>query len=129
MGGCVTTVLVPCNYIRLWILCTRTSGMNLILDGWFHERGELWPGQALSLQGMEVLPHGRSDYPDSLVFSSTNHGTIPVLDGVRTLIIHPRRMLHPTNARPHTPRLPPQLHQKSSSSAEASSVKSPNIRV
>ena len=23
---------------------TLKSGMDLIIDGWFHERGELWPG-------------------------------------------------------------------------------------
>jgi spermidine synthase len=56
--------------------------MDLIIDGWFHERGELWPGQAMSLKVEEVLHHGRSKYQDVLVFKSSNHGNVLVLDGV-----------------------------------------------
>lgn len=56
--------------------------MDLIIDGWFHERGELWPGQAMSLKVEEVLYHGRSLYQDVLVFKSANHGNVLVLDGV-----------------------------------------------
>lgn len=56
--------------------------MDLIIDGWFHERGVLWPGQAMSLQVKKVLYHGRSDFQDVLVFESTNHGNVLVLDGV-----------------------------------------------
>lgn len=56
--------------------------MDLIIDGWFHERGVLWPGQAMSLQVKEVLYHGRSKFQDLLVFESTNHGNVLVLDGV-----------------------------------------------
>ena len=58
------------------------SGMDLIIDGWFHERGVLWPGQAMSLQVKNVLYHGRSLFQDVLVFESTNHGNVLVLDGV-----------------------------------------------
>jgi len=58
------------------------NGMDLIIDGWFHERGELWPGQAMSLEVDEVLDHHRSKYQDVLVFKSKNHGTVFVLDGV-----------------------------------------------
>jgi len=58
------------------------NGMDLIVDGWFHERGELWPGQAMSLQVKNVLYHGRSKFQDVLVFESTNHGNVLVLDGV-----------------------------------------------
>lgn len=58
------------------------NGMDLIIDGWFHERGELWKGQAMTLQVKKVLHHGRSDFQDLLVFESTNHGTVLVLDGV-----------------------------------------------
>ena len=46
--------------------------MDLIIDGWFHERGELWPGQAMSLQVKQVLYHGRSKFQDVLVFVSIN---------------------------------------------------------
>lgn len=56
--------------------------MDLIIDGWFHERGELWPGQAMSLEVKKVLDHHRSLYQDVLVFESTNHGMVLVLDGV-----------------------------------------------
>ncbi len=56
--------------------------MDLIIDGWFHERGALWPGQAMSLQVKEVLYHGRSKFQDVLVFDSTNNGRVLVLDGV-----------------------------------------------
>lgn len=56
--------------------------MDLIIDGWFHERGEMWPGQAMSLKVGEVLYHGRSLYQDVLFFRSSSHGTVLVLDGV-----------------------------------------------
>lgn len=58
------------------------NGMEMIKDGWFHERGELWPGQAMSLEVKNVLYHGRSKYQDVLVFESANHGNVLVLDGV-----------------------------------------------
>lgn len=61
---------------------SSTSGTDLIIDGWFHERGVLWPGQAMSLQVEKVLYHGKSKYQDVLMFKSTNHGTVLVLDGV-----------------------------------------------
>lgn len=56
--------------------------MDLIIDGWFHERGELWPGQAMSLKVNKVLDHHRSLYQDILVFESAKHGNVLVLDGV-----------------------------------------------
>ena len=56
--------------------------MDLIIDGWFHERGELWPGQAMSLQVRKVLTHHRSDFQDILVFESEKYGNVLVLDGV-----------------------------------------------
>jgi spermidine synthase len=56
--------------------------MDLIIDGWFHERGELWPGQAMSLKVKKVIDHHRSLYQDVLVFESENHGNVLVLDGV-----------------------------------------------
>eukprot|EP00593_Proboscia_inermis_P005696 CAMPEP_0171322566 /NCGR_PEP_ID=MMETSP0816-20121228/115045_1 /TAXON_ID=420281 /ORGANISM="Proboscia inermis, Strain CCAP1064/1" /LENGTH=307 /DNA_ID=CAMNT_0011821083 /DNA_START=12 /DNA_END=935 /DNA_ORIENTATION=+ len=61
---------------------TGLNGMDLIIDGWFHERGVLWPGQAMSLQVKKVLEHRRSDFQDILVFESTHHGNVLVLDGV-----------------------------------------------
>lgn len=56
--------------------------MDLVIDGWFHERGVLWPGQAMSLKVEKVLDHHRSLYQDVLVFKSANHGNVLVLDGV-----------------------------------------------
>jgi len=61
---------------------TANSGTDLIIDGWFHERGELWPGQAMSLKVKNVIDHHRSKYQDILVFESENHGMVLVLDGV-----------------------------------------------
>jgi spermidine synthase len=58
------------------------SGTDLIVDGWFHERGVLWPGQAMSLQVEQVLDHHRSLYQDVLVFKSATFGNVLVLDGV-----------------------------------------------
>lgn len=59
-----------------------SSGTDLVIDGWFHERGVLWPGQAMSLKVEEVLDHHRSLFQDVLVFKSSHHGTVLVLDGV-----------------------------------------------
>mmetsp|Transcript_25536 Transcript_25536/g.53150 ORF Transcript_25536/g.53150 Transcript_25536/m.53150 type:complete len:114 (-) Transcript_25536:315-656(-) len=57
-------------------------GTDLIIDGWFHERGTLWPGQAMSLQVEQVLHTSKSLYQDVLVFKSVNYGNVLVLDGV-----------------------------------------------
>ena len=56
--------------------------MDLIKDGWFHERGTLWPGQAFSLQINKVLHHSKSKYQDVLVVESTHYGNVLILDGV-----------------------------------------------
>lgn len=69
------------RYNPTW-LSFYLSGMDLIIDGWFHERGVLWPGQAMSLKVKNVLDHHRSDFQDILVFESANHGKVLVLDGV-----------------------------------------------
>lgn len=57
-------------------------GKDLIKDGWFSERGVLWPAQAMSLEVTEVLYSGRSDFQDLLVFTNPTYGTVLVLDGV-----------------------------------------------
>ncbi|KAJ3228045.1 hypothetical protein HK099_007326 [Clydaea vesicula] len=49
---------------------------------WFKETEALWPGQAMSLQVTEVLHHEKSQFQDVLVFQSSNHGNVLVLDGV-----------------------------------------------
>jgi hypothetical protein len=30
------------------------NGSDLIIDGWFHERGVMWPGQSMSLKVREI---------------------------------------------------------------------------
>lgn len=57
-------------------------GLDLIKDGWFMEKGELWPGQAMSLEVEEVLHHCMSKFQDILVFKSKSYGKVFVLDGV-----------------------------------------------
>jgi spermidine synthase len=56
--------------------------VDQIKDGWFHEIGPLWQGQALTLKVERVLLHEKSAYQDILVFESTSHGRVLVLDGV-----------------------------------------------
>lgn len=58
------------------------KGLDLIRDGWFHERGVLWPGQATSLQVEKLLHHTTSPYQDILVFRSATYGNVLVIDGV-----------------------------------------------
>jgi len=53
------------------------------MNGWFSEiSDEMWPGQAMSLKVEEVLYRGRSDFQDVMVFRSSNHGKVLILDGV-----------------------------------------------
>lgn len=52
-----------------------------IKDGWFREESSLWPGQAMSLQVNKVLHIEKSKFQDVLVFESTSHGNVLVLDG------------------------------------------------
>ncbi|EFO27473.2 spermidine synthase [Loa loa] len=46
----------------------------------FHNH--IWSGQAFSLKVDEVLAHERSKYQDILIFKSSTHGNVLVLDGV-----------------------------------------------
>ena len=69
-------------FLSSFFFSSFDSGMDLIIDGWFHERGVLWPGQAMSLKVKQVLDHHRSNFQDILVFESENHGNVLVLDGV-----------------------------------------------
>jgi spermidine synthase len=55
---------------------------SLIIDGWFHERNEQWPGHAFSLQVKEVIHQEKTKFQDLLVFESVNFGKVLVLDGV-----------------------------------------------
>ncbi|KAH9247893.1 spermidine synthase [Batrachochytrium salamandrivorans] len=53
-----------------------------VKDGWFKETAALWPGQAMTLEVKEILHHEKSLFQDVLVFESTHHGNVLVLDGV-----------------------------------------------
>jgi hypothetical protein len=53
-----------------------------ISNGWFTEKSSLWPGQQTQLQVKELLHVEKSKHQDVLVFQSTNHGNVLVLDGV-----------------------------------------------
>lgn len=58
------------------------ASSEVIKDGWFRERGKLWPGQAMTLQVDQVLERVTSTFQDILVFKSKTYGTVLVLDGV-----------------------------------------------
>lgn len=58
------------------------KGLDLIVDGWFSERGSLWPGQAMSLEVKRVLFQTQTAFQDLLVFESATYGNVLVLDGV-----------------------------------------------
>lgn len=55
---------------------------NTFPDGWFREISEMWPGQAMTLKVNQVLHHEKSQYQDVLIFESSDHGTVLVLDNV-----------------------------------------------
>lgn len=42
----------------------------------------MWPGQAMILKVNQVLHHEKSKYQDVLVFESSDHGMVLVLDNV-----------------------------------------------
>ncbi|KAI4099854.1 MAG: hypothetical protein LQ339_005769 [Xanthoria mediterranea] len=53
-----------------------------IKDGWFREISHMWPGQAMTLKVNQVLHHEKSKYQDVLIFESSDHGVVLVLDNV-----------------------------------------------
>lgn len=55
---------------------------NGIIDGWFSEVNDGWPGQAFKLKVDKILHVEKSDFQDVLVFKSTSYGNVLVLDGV-----------------------------------------------
>lgn len=42
----------------------------------------MWPGQAMTLKVNQILHHEKSKFQDVLVFESSNHGNVLVLDNV-----------------------------------------------
>src|SRR5436305_13820162 len=55
---------------------------GIMADGWFREISDQWPGQAMTLKVDQVLHHEKSKYQDVLVFESSDHGMVLVLDNV-----------------------------------------------
>src|SRR3989440_7028573 len=55
---------------------------STMADGWFREISDQWPGQAMTLKVNQVLHHEKSKYQDVLVFESSDHGMVLVLDNV-----------------------------------------------
>ena len=53
---------------------------ELISDGWFGEKEVMWPGQQMRLKVENVLFAEKSKFQDVLVFRSSDHGTVLVLD-------------------------------------------------
>lgn len=53
---------------------------NNIENGWYMEKNDQWPGQAMALKVKKVLHEEKSKFQDVLVFESTNHGNVLVLD-------------------------------------------------
>lgn len=70
------------------ILHASISSQAYNLDGWFHERNSQWPGIALSLRVKKVLHEEQSQFQKVLVFESTNHGNVLVLDGAIQCVEH-----------------------------------------
>ncbi|KAF6005047.1 hypothetical protein F1559_004996 [Cyanidiococcus yangmingshanensis] len=92
------------------ILSNGSEDLCCIRDGWFLERGALWPGQALALEVQQVLYSGRSCFQDILVFDSKAHGRVLVLDGAiqvterdefayQEMITHVPMFVHPRPTR------------------------------
>ena len=66
-----------------WALLTHgKSILTDIRDGWFGEISNMWPGQPMTLKVNQVLHHEKSKYQDVLIFESSDHGTVLVLDNV-----------------------------------------------
>ncbi|KAI4142827.1 MAG: hypothetical protein L6R39_004800 [Caloplaca ligustica] len=64
--------------------CEKMSEIThpTIKDGWFREISDMWPGQAMTLKVNQILHHEKSKYQDVLIFESSDHGTVLVLDNV-----------------------------------------------
>jgi len=56
--------------------------MDSILNGWFAEKSQMWPGQAQCLEIEQVLFSQRSEFQDVMILKSKTYGNILVLDGV-----------------------------------------------
>ncbi|XP_062498966.1 spermidine synthase-like [Corticium candelabrum] len=59
-----------------------TGKTGKVVDGWFTENDDLWPGQAMSYKIDEVLYEGKSKFQDILVLKTKRFGNLLVLDGI-----------------------------------------------
>ncbi len=71
-------------FLVLALLPTSEPALTkrLLIDGWFREISDMWPGQAMTLKVNQVLHHEKSEYQDVLIFESSDYGTVLVLDNV-----------------------------------------------
>jgi hypothetical protein len=77
--------LLPTFYPRLYFTLpepNQVANELYLIDGWFREISNMWPGQAMTLKVKNVLHHEKSKYQDVLIFESTDYGTVLVLDNV-----------------------------------------------
>jgi spermidine synthase len=58
----VDTTQNTTNAVNPDLMQSAVKNKDLIIDGWFHERGALWPGQAMSLQIEKILDQRQSEY-------------------------------------------------------------------
>merc|ERR1719229_86531 len=78
----------------------KISSELITSDGWFLERNGQWPGIATSYKVKKLLVQTQTKYQDLMIFESTNHGKILLLDGVVQLtetdeFIYHEMMIHP----------------------------------
>ncbi|KCV70362.1 spermidine synthase [Fonticula alba] len=84
--------------------------MDSIHKGWFSERGELWPGQALSLEIEEVLHDVKSKYQHITIYQTKTWGRMMTIDGniqvterdefsYQEMMAHVPMFLHPSPKR------------------------------
>jgi len=64
------------------ITSSLPSIKDRLVNGWFMEINDQWPGQAMSLQVDKVLFEQKSEYQEVFVFQSKTWGNVLVLDGV-----------------------------------------------
>ncbi|XP_021661278.2 spermidine synthase 2 isoform X2 [Hevea brasiliensis] len=57
------------------------NGVSLNIPGWYADASQGWPGEAHLYKVEKVLFHDKSEYQDLIVFQSSGHGKIVILDG------------------------------------------------
>ena len=73
------------SYDQRWLVSRDLwyfGPLPFLLDGGLTRLTDMWPGQAMTLKVNQILHHEKSKYQDVLVFESSHHGTVLVLDNV-----------------------------------------------